>query len=336
MHYEQAKERLINGKTREAIDMLREPLEKTPLYDEWMMVRARYETLREREMKGLLSTAEAQLEDNRINDAVLRLLDKAEQKEEVPVVRQQATASTAPPKQGLPKWATMLIAAVVAVGALIFIKGQFGEAQEPAAAKTEREIIPETKEEPESASVTPEKKPATKPNRVTPETRAIVPPNQSVAEKKINEEATRTLSEVAREMPKTELKKVVTLEPGPLIAKYDVSKISGNRDLPFEIHTLSHTQNMILMEMTLTNRTGKPVKLGEMELLHTGDRSVGKSQSLNGTMMEAGDKITETFRFAWAIPGELRAFRMKMGYAIQGGDGPRTLKTDFGLYKKIQ
>ena len=46
MHYEQAKERLINGKTREAIDMLREPLEKTPLYDEWMMVRARYETLR--------------------------------------------------------------------------------------------------------------------------------------------------------------------------------------------------------------------------------------------------------------------------------------------------
>ena len=72
MHYEQAKERLINGKTREAIDLLREPLQRTSLYDEWMMVRARYETLRERELKGLLSTAEAQLEHNRINDAVLR------------------------------------------------------------------------------------------------------------------------------------------------------------------------------------------------------------------------------------------------------------------------
>jgi hypothetical protein len=336
MHYEQAKESLINGKTREAIDMLREPLEKTPLYDEWMMVRARYETLREREMKGLLSAAEAQLEHNRINDAVLRLLDKAAQKEEVPVVRQQATASTVPPKQGLPKWATMLIAAVVAVGALLFIRGQFGATQEPAAAQTERKIIPETKEAPESASVTPEKKPDTKPNRVTPETKTIVPPNRSVAETKINEEASRTLPEAVREIPKTDLKKAVALQPGALIAKYDVSKISGNRDLPFEIHTLTHHQNMILMEMTLTNRTGKPVKLGEMEMLHTGDRSVGKSQSLNGTMLEAGDKMTETFRFAWAIPGELRAFRMKMAYAIQGGDGIRALKTDFGLYKKIQ
>lgn len=335
MHYEQAKERLINGKTREAIDMLREPLEKTPLYDEWMMVRARYETLREREMKGLLSTSEAQLEHNRINDAVLRLLDKAEQKEEVPVVRQQTTASTAPPKQGLPKWATMLIAAVVAVGALIFIRGQFGGTQEPAAVQTERKVMPESKEEPESESVAPEKKPGIKPNRVTPETRTIVPPNRSVAETKINEEAVRALSEKAVETPKVELKKVVPLEPGPLIAKYDVSKISGNRDLPFEIHTLSHTQNMILMEMTLHNRTGKPVKLGEMEMLHTGDRSVGKSQSLSGTMLEVGDKITETFRFAWAIPGELRAFRMKMGYSVQGSS-IRYLKTDFGLYKKIQ
>ena len=93
---------------------------------------------------------------------------------------------------------------------------------------------------------------------------------------------------------------------------------------------------MILMEMTMTNRTGKTVKLGEMELLHTGDRSVGKSQSLSGTMLEPGDKITDTFKFRWAIPGEPKAFRMKMGYAIQGGDGLRTLKTDFGIYKKIQ
>lgn len=336
MHYEQAKERLINGKTREAIDMLRGPLENTPLYDEWMMVRARYETLREREMKGLLSTAEAQLEHNRINDAVLRLLDKAEQKEEVPVVRQQATASTAPPRQGLPKWATMLIVAVVAVGALIFMRGQFGSPQEPAAAQIERKVIPETKQKPESASVAPEKKPDNQPNRITPETRTIVPPNRSATETKIKEEASRTLSEIARETPKANLKKVVTLEPGALLAKYDVSKISGNRDLPFEIHTLSHNQNMILMEMTLTNRTGKPVKLGEMELLHTGDRSVGKSQSLSGTMLEPGGNITDTFKFQWAIPGELKAFRMKMGYAIQGGGSIRTLKTDFGLYKKIQ
>ncbi|MEQ8706298.1 MAG: hypothetical protein RIC19_20360 [Phaeodactylibacter sp.] len=71
MHCEQVKERLTNGKTREAIDMLRQPLENTPLYEEWMMVRARYETLHEREMKGLLSTAEAQLEHNRIKVGAL-------------------------------------------------------------------------------------------------------------------------------------------------------------------------------------------------------------------------------------------------------------------------
>ncbi len=322
MQYEEAKERLINGKTREAIDMLREPLEKTPLYDEWMMVRARYETLREREMKGLMSTAEAQLEHNRINDAVLRLLDKAEQKAEVLVVK-RAQPAAMPPNQGRPKWMSMLIAAVVAVGALMFIREQFGTDQQPTVERATQEVVPETKSD-------------VAPSREASQSKVDLKPSQVKSQIKTEEEPSQARPKVPAGTQKAELKREVVREPGQLIAKYDVSKISGNRDLPFEIHTLSHTQNMILMEMTLTNRTGKPVKLGEMEMRHTGDRSVGTSQSLNGTMLEPGDKITETFRFAWAISGELRAFRMKMGYAIQGGDGARSLKTDFGLYKKIQ
>jgi hypothetical protein len=322
MHYELAKERLINGKTREAIDMLRGPLENTPLYDEWMMVRARYETLREREMKGLLSTSEAQLEHNRINDAVLRLLDKAERKEEVPVVKKDKPATTEP-RQGLPKWASILIVAVVAVGALLFLREQFGDSQEPDVQRTMQTVVPETKAD-------------EKPSPTIPKTKVDLKPSRVKTETKTEAEPSRARPDLSVETQTAELKKDILRESFKLIAKYDVSKISGNRDLPFEIHTLSHTNTMILMEMTLTNRAGKPVKLGEMELLHTGDRSVGKSQSLSGTMLEPGDNITDTFKFRWSIPGELKAFRMKMDYAIQGGGGIRALKTDFGLYKKIQ
>ena len=336
MHYEQAKELLINGKTREAINKLRAPLENTPLYDEWMMIRARYETLREREMKGLMSTAEAQLEHNKINDAVLRLLDQAEKKEEVPVV-QQPPSSTTSSKQGMPKWAGVLIAVVVAVGTLVLIKGQFDTPKESTVAQIEqkKETEPETKPKQEPENVAPENKPSTKPDRVVPETKTMVPPNRSVTEANIKKEAIQAPANLTIDAKKAELIKDLVLEPGPQIAKYDVSKLSGHRELPFEIHTLTHTQNMIFMEMTLTNRTTSNIKLGEMELLHTGDRSVGKSKTLNGTMMEPGDKITDTFKFQWPISGNLRAFRMKMGYTVQGS-GIRSLKTDFGLYKRIE
>ncbi|MEQ8703166.1 MAG: hypothetical protein RIC19_04570 [Phaeodactylibacter sp.] len=283
MHYEQAKELLINGKTLEAIDQLREPLQGTPLYDEWMMVRARYETLREREMKGLLSTQESQLEHNRINDAVLRLLDKAEQKDEIPVVRQPEPVPP-PPKEARPKWLGWGIAAVVIAGIVLALMYQWSAKPSPQVRETKERVVPK----------------------------------------------------VPSETQKADLKTDITRANPQLMSQYDISKISGNRDIPFEIHTLSKTGEVVIVEMTLHNRTGKPVKLGEMQMVHTGDRSTATSTNLSGTMLQPDEKLTDTFKFRWSIPGEPKAFRMKLDYVIQGGDGVRALKTDFGIYKKIQ
>lgn len=283
MRYEQAKEHLMRGKTREALNLLREPLQSTDLYDEWMIIRARYETMREKEMKGVLSQQELSLEHNRINNAVLRLLDRAEQKQEVPVERQPEPVPPARPGVW-PKWIGWGIAAVVAVVLFFALAWRLNQTSEPSI-QTLRERLAE--EEPAKAQ----------------------PPSLK--------------NEAARANP-------------VVLSKYDISKISGNRDLPFEIHTLSKTGEVVMMDMTLANRTGKSVKLGEMQLRHTGDRSTGISNSLSGTTLAPGEKIRETFKFRWAIKGDPKAFRMKMDYAVLGTSGNRELKTDFGIYKKVQ
>jgi len=80
MAYLKSKELLLRGKTKEALDALKPVVENTPLYDEWAMLRARYHRMREQEMKGVQSSQELQLEHNRINDALLRLISSAQSK----------------------------------------------------------------------------------------------------------------------------------------------------------------------------------------------------------------------------------------------------------------
>lgn len=104
----------------------------------------------------------------------------------------------------------------------------------------EWEIIFEIVEKLEVVSIILEKKFVIKFNWVIFEIRVIVFLNQLVVEKKISEEVSWVFLDVIREMFKIDLKKVVILELGVLIVKYDVSKIFGNCDLFFEIYIFSY------------------------------------------------------------------------------------------------
>jgi len=283
MSYKAAKQHLIDGNTKAAIDALGPVLENTSLHDEWAMLRARYWRMRESEMKGTLSTQDLNLEHNRINDALLRLIDRAAAYVDSPASK----PASEPAKKRRPAWLgwgigiVLLIVLVLALWPVLRSK-----------------------------------------NGATPVTTDIP----------------------VKEREKTEKKVVDTPDPASgldddfsqqAFDRYLIRKISGNRDLPFEIHTLGKAAKGLYMDITLHNKTGKTVRLGNMELLHTGDKSRSISSTLKGKTLAAGQKQKYTPKFRWAIPGEPQAFRMQLEYQIEGTAGKRKLKTDFGIYRKM-
>lgn len=99
MEYTEAKELIIRGKVGEALILMREPLQGTDLYDEWIVLSSRYAQLEEQELKGLISPEDSNIMHNRITDATLRLLDRAKADARVPVedtIRPKAGAGKFP------------------------------------------------------------------------------------------------------------------------------------------------------------------------------------------------------------------------------------------------
>ena len=116
MAYLKSRELLLKGKTKEALDTLKPVVENTPLYDEWAMLRARYHRMREQEMKGVQSSQELQLEHNRINDALLRLISQAQAKRSSSILSTPAGGA-----KGRRAWIGWGIAGVGVVVILLFL-----------------------------------------------------------------------------------------------------------------------------------------------------------------------------------------------------------------------
>jgi hypothetical protein len=274
MPYQAAKQDLIDGNTKAALEHLGPALEQTALYDEWAMLRSRYRRMRESEMKGTLSTQELNLEHNRINDALLRLIDRAEEGPKA------ASAGSPRPAKGRPAWlgwAAGLILLLI-VGMVLW------------------------------------------PKLRTPSKRSD---KAAVAEAVDQSKATVQNEEVDADFDNQNFD------------RYYIGKVSGNRDIPFEIRTLGKGPRGLYLEITLHNKTGQTVKLGKMELLHTGDKSKAVSRTLEGEVLKAGESLEFTPKFKWVIAGEPKAFRMQLPYQVEGAVGKRTLKTEFGIYKKM-
>ncbi|NBC06827.1 MAG: hypothetical protein GVY26_06490 [Bacteroidetes bacterium] len=283
MSYKAAKQHLIDGNTKAAIDALGPALENTSLHDEWAMLRARYRRMRESEMKGTLSTQELNLEHNRINDALFRLIDRAATYVDSPASK----PASEPAKKRRPSWLGWGIglAVLALLGFTLLPMLQRDRSAEKEAVATE-----------------------TRPKQPS---REKAPNSNSAVEALPADFDEQTFD------------------------RYLIRKISGNRDLPFEIHTLGKGPKGVYMEITLRNGAGQAIELGKLELLHTGDKSRAISSTLDGETLAAGQKQKYTPKFRWAIPGKPEGFRMQLEYKVNGTVGKRKLKTDFGIYRKM-
>lgn len=276
MSYQAAKQYLIDGNTKAALEQLGPVLEHTNLHDEWAMLRSRYRRMRESEMKGTLSSQELNLEHNRINDALLRLIDRAQDGPKASPA-DGGTGRTPKPRPAWLGWGLGLLLLLI-VGGVLWPKLK-GASKRPA--------------------------------------------------KAVDTTTMDTSKEVAQsEATDTEFDEQV-------FDRYYIGKVVGNRDLPFDISTLGKGPRGLYLEITLRNETGQPVKLGKMELLHTGDKSKAVSETLDGEVLKAGESRAFMPKFKWAIPGEPKAFRMQLPYKVEGAVGSRRLKTDFGIYRKM-
>lgn len=283
MVYQTAKQHLIDGDTQAALDQLGPALENTSLHDEWAMLRARYRRMRESEMKGTLSTQDLNLEHNRINDALFRLVDRAAAYVDSPASK----PASEPAKKRRPAWLGWGIGLAVLVVLVLalqpILRGDKGAKETPAATETPHN--PPSREKASNPSSTVEELPADFDEQV--------------------------------------------------FDRYRIGKISGNRDMPFDIHTLGKGPKGVYMEITLRNETGQMIELGKMELVHTADKSRAVSTTLQGKTLAAGQKQKYTPKFRWKIAGVPQAFRMQLEYKVDGTVGKRKLKTDFGIYRKI-
>lgn len=289
MPYQQAKKLLIEGKTEEALDLLSHQLEATHLHDEWALLRTRYQRMREGEMKGTLSVQEINIEYNRINDGLLRLIDQAAGSTR----RVQAETSTPekPAKKGMPAWLSWgLVLLLVVVSVLALRPMLRGDRAEPGS---------QPKVQPES-----------------------------------NEKESRPAEEILPAEVQTEWEEKQAPVDGNY-QRYYIGKVIGQRGLPCEIHRLGIGKRGLYLEMSLQNTSEKPLALGNVELLHTGDRKKASSTSLAGKVLQPGQKEKAYVRFNLKVEGEPKAFRLQLAYKPEGVNSARLLKTDFGVYQRI-
>ncbi len=327
MAHQESKTLLLRGKTKEALDVLEPAVKQTELYDEWAMLRARYSRMREQEMKGTASAEERQLEHNRINDALLRLIAQAESGA-VPDAAPSTSGGAPRQKANWRVWAIAAVAAVVLIG--ILTRRQNAELDETAAGlpvQTEQQSVPAGAEEPAQAgAVAPPKRQSAKPERQEEKTSADsrpaspaaedAPPPQKAAAEKPQEAAVEDFSDEVYD-------------------RYYIGKLGSQDDFVYDINELGKGSRSVYLDMRIKNDFSGPMKLGSIKLLHTDGKQEAVSNLVKGKVLQPNERDTINPLFKMAIPGEPRAFRIELTYHKEGAIGARRMKTVFGIYRKI-
>lgn len=335
MEYDKAKELIIQGRVGEALRMLREPLQGTSLYDEWIIIQSRYERMEEKVMKGLLLPQELSVMRNQITDATLRLLDRAEADASVPV----NTGPSAQAKPGAsPKRHLRQVA--LAAGLIVLLMAAYwvgtssqNKGGQAVADQVEEAALPAQTEKSEQPQPTSPNTPA----KARPGSeREIVPTQPNEAPKpaidppkaKENRPGPSTEETAAAEGPAPDR------SASDRYDRYHVRKTVGHSQLPFELHEMGIGEEYVYLKMTLHNRNDRDIEVKEVQMLHTGDKSSANSYNLAGQIVAAAQQKAVNAQFRWAL-GTPAAFRLKIIFRFPDERSWREAKTDFGLYQRI-
>lgn len=335
MEYDKAKELIIQGKLGEALRMLREPLQGTSLYDEWIIIQSRYERMEEKDMKGLLLPQELSIMRNQITDTTLRLLDRAEVDARVPVNTGPSAQAkpAASPKHHLRQLAMAAGLVVLLMAAYWVGTSSQSKGGQTVADQTEEPALPaqpEKREQPQPASPNAPAKARTESERET------VPTQPKEAQKPVNDPL-----EAKENRPGPSAEEIAPAEvatpdrsASDRYDRYHVRKTVGHSQLPFELHEMGIGEAYVYLKMTLHNRNDRDIEVKEVQMLHTGDKSSASSYNLAGQIVAAAQQKAVNAKFRWAL-GTPAAFRFKIIFRFSDERSWREAKTDFGLYQRI-